>query len=441
MSKKVSTNANGEIMAPTWHALSASRPTTNGHTAAMTSASALPARREQWLLRVLAAIQFTHIVDFMVLTPLGPQLTVAFGISDAQFGLLVSAYSLAAGASGLLATFYIDRFDRKTLLLGLYAGFALATLACGVAPHYESLMAARVAAGLFGGVLGALVQTIVGDVVPLERRGRGMAVVMAAFSLATVAGVPASLWVATRLGWHAPFILIAAFSAVVGAIAWRLLPPLGAHLARARSVSPAANLRSVLREPNHWRAYLLTVLVIGASFVVIPYITLFATANVGIAIADLPLIYLFGGAATLFTSRAFGVLTDRWGAARTFRWLALSATVPLLAVTHLPVVPLWAYTLTTTLLFVLVSGRMVPTMAIASAAAQPAQRGTFMSLNGSLQSTAMGLASLLGGLMIHRLPDGRLSGYGACGWIALLLSLLAVAWVGRVRRSGENARH
>jgi predicted MFS family arabinose efflux permease len=169
------------------------------------------------LLLTLAGIQFTHIVDFMIMMPLGPQLTRILGITDAQFGLLVSAYTFAAGASGLLAATYVERFDRKKLLLTLYVLFALATLACGLAPSYGFLMLARVAAGTFGGVLSALSQTIVADVIPFERRGRAMAVVMSAFSVSTVAGVPLSLWLAAHLGWQAPFIAIAALCGLLAA--------------------------------------------------------------------------------------------------------------------------------------------------------------------------------------------------------------------------------
>ena len=189
-------------------------------------------RRELWLLLTLAGVQFTHILDFMIMMPLGPQFTQLFAISDAQFGLLVSAYTLAAGASGLLASTYIDRFGRKKLLLVLYVLFALATLACGLAPTYGALMVARIMAGMFGGVLSALCQTIVGDVIPFERRGRAMGIVMTSFSVATVAGVPLGLFMATHMGWHAPFIGIAALCGVLVVFAAITLPVLDGHLHR-----------------------------------------------------------------------------------------------------------------------------------------------------------------------------------------------------------------
>ena len=400
------------------------------------SASSNPAltpARERWLLLTLAAINFTHILDFMIVMPLGPQLTALFRISDTQFGLLVAAYTLAAGASGLIATTYIDRFERKTLLLWLYAAFALSTLACGLAPTYGALMAARIAAGVFGGVMGALVQTIVGDAIPFERRGRAMGVVMASFSLATVAGVPVSLWMANARGWHAPFFGIALSCVVVGAAALRALPRLDGHRAGTQRRSALANLAAVLREANHWHALALTVLVMAAGFSIIPFITIYATANLGIAASEVPLIYLAGGIATLFTARLWGRLADSWGKVRTFRMLALVAMLPMLALTHMPPAPLWLFIGVTTLFFVFVSGRMIPSMAIITSATTTSLRGTFMSLNAAVQSAAMGVAALIGGLLIHRDAAGRVEGYQWAGWLSVLLSLLAVAWVARVR--------
>jgi predicted MFS family arabinose efflux permease len=399
----------------------------------MDSSPPLSASRERWLLLTLAAINFTHILDFMIMMPLGPQFTALFGISDAKFGLLVSAYTLAAGASGLLATTYVDRFERKALLLWLYVAFGLATLACGFAPSYGALMAARIAAGVFGGVMSALVQTIVGDVTPFERRGRAMGIVMASFSLSTVAGVPASLWLANSFGWHVPFISIALMCAVIGAVALRVMPRLTMHLRGGARQAPFAALAAVVREPNHWRALGLTALVMSAGFSIIPFITIYATVNLGIAAADVPLLYLFGGVATLFTARVFGVLTDRWGKVPTFRLLALAAVLPMLALTHLPASPLWLVIVVSTLFFIFVSGRMIPSMAIVTAATTAPLRGTFMSLNGAAQSAAMGVAAFVGGLLIHRDAAGRVEGYGWAGWLSALLSLLAVAWVSRVR--------
>lgn len=390
----------------------------------------LSASRERWLLITLAGIQFTHILDFMIMMPLGPQFREIFGISDAQFGLLVSAYTLAAGVSGLAASTYVDRFDRKRLLLTMYGLFALATLACGLAPTYEFLMGARLAAGMFGGVLSALSQTIVADVVPFERRGRAMAVVMSAFSFSTVAGVPLGLVVANHLGWHATFVSIAAVSGVLVVAAMLTMPPLSGHVAAARGRSALSGIRQVLADGNHLRAFAFSLAMMSSGFLVIPYITLYMQANAGVAATDIPYIYLVGGAATLVSARLVGRLSDRLGKVQMFSGLALALVVPLLGVTLMPAWPLPAVVAVSTTLFVVMSGRMIPGMAIVASAANPALRGTFMTLNSAAQATAMGVAAFVGGQLISRGENGLLVGYWHAALVGCACSLVSI-WLAR----------
>ncbi len=387
----------------------------------MMSHPTLDPRRERWLLLTLAGVQFTHILDFMIMMPLGPQLTRIFAIDNAAFGLLVSAYTLSAGVSGLAASLYVDRFDRKRLLLALYALFGLATLACALAPGYNTLLLARVAAGVFGGVLSTLSQTIVADVVPFERRGAAMGIVMSSFSLATVAGVPLGLWLANALGWHAPFWSLALVCALLWALAWRTLPALGQHLSGQSDKPMWHNLWSVVREPTHWRAFGLSALMMFAGFTVIPYITLYNTHNVGLTEAQIPWIYLCGGAATLVSARWVGRLSDRVGKQRMFFHVALWVSVPLMATTLLPHAPLWGVLLVSTCFFLLMNARMIPGMALISSAVRPEKRGTFMAVNGAVQSASMGAAAFVGGLIIGRDAAGQLTHY----WVAGLLGVAA----------------
>jgi predicted MFS family arabinose efflux permease len=391
------------------------------------------ASKERRLLLALAAIQFTNIVDFMVMMPLGPQLTELFRISDAQFGLLVSAYTLAAGASGVFASAYVDKFGRRALMLFMYAGFGLATLACALSPSYTTLLIARVVAGVFGGVLSALVQTVVADAVPYARRGQAMGLVMASFSLATVAGVPGSLMLAAQWGWHMPFFALALVALPVWWFTLRNLPELTAHLQVVKKLTALQAIRAVLADANHWRAFLLALCLMSAGFSIIPYITIYLSANLGLTQQQIPLIYLAGGVATLMSSRLVGKLADRWGKVPTFRTVALLALLPMLALTHLPPLPIAWVLVVTTAFFVLVSGRMVPGLSIIGAAGQPALRGTFLSLNGAVQSGAMGVASWVGGLLIERNAANQVVGYGRAGWVALGLTLIAVWLVGQVK--------
>ena len=391
----------------------------------LSSQSALTPRRELLLLLTLAGIQFTHIVDFMVMMPLGPQLVKLFGITDAQFGLLVSAYTFAAGASGLLASLYVDRFGRKKLLLSLYVLFALATLACALASSYSSLMAARIATGVFGGVLAALSQTIIADVIPFERRGRAMGIVMASFSLASVAGVPLGLFLAAHWNWHAPFYAIAAVCLVLAVAAGLTMPRLEGHLQQGHEPRPSAfaSIRAVLQDKNHQKAFAFTALLMFAGFTVIPYITIYLTVNGGFTTQQVPYVYLCGGAATLVTARWIGGWTDSLGKARIYKTMAFFSALPLLLVTVSSGFGLTGILVVTTLLFVGMNGRMVPGMAIVASAAEPKFRGTFMALNASVQSAAMGVAAFVGGLLIQRDAQGLVQNY----WVNALLGIAAIA--------------
>ncbi|HRE80952.1 MAG TPA: MFS transporter, partial [Opitutaceae bacterium] len=216
---------------------------------------------ERALLGILAAVQFTHVMDFMIMMPLGSHLMRVFQISTSQFSHLVASYGFAAASAGFLGGFFLDRFDRRHSLLTLYAGFGVATLACALAPGYWTLLCARLAAGACGGVAGSIVTAMVGDVIPPERRGRGMGVVMTAFPLASVLGVPTGLTLASAFSWHAPFFLLVGLTTVVFGVAWRYLPSLrSAH----RAAKPVQQMKEILSHPVHRRGFLMTSVLVFA---------------------------------------------------------------------------------------------------------------------------------------------------------------------------------
>ncbi|HEU0220222.1 MAG TPA: MFS transporter [Gallionella sp.] len=392
----------------------------------------LTPQRERYLLLTLAGIQFSHVLDFMIMMPLGPILIAEFGITTHEFGLLVASYSFSAALSGLLAATFVDRFERKRLLLTMFAMFGLATLACGLAPGYATLLIARGLAGAFGGVMGALVQTMIGDVIPFARRARASSMVSAAFSVSTVAGVPLSLWLANHFQWRAPFVFITALVALFILVGLRVLPEMCQHISAEKQAHPFAAMFIVLRDANHLRALLFSAMIIFSGFTVIPYITLYSVHNVGISQHDIPLVYLAGGSATLITSRLIGYWADLRGKVRVYRTVATAALLPLLVVTHIGIVPLWLWLICTTAFFVLVSGRMIPAMAIITSAAQPRLRGTFMSLNATTQAFAMGLASTLAGFIITQDASGKIVDYATVGYVAMAANTLAIWFVARI---------
>lgn len=392
----------------------------------------LDAARERLFLLTLAAIQFSHIVDFMVMMPLGPLLMEGLGIGTHEFGFLVASYSFSAALSGLFAAGFIDRFERKRLLLAIFALFALATLACGLAGSYLTLLVARGLAGVFGGLIGALVQTLLADAIPFERRATAGGMIAMAFSLSTVAGVPVSLWLAQHLGWRAPFLAIALFCVPVVLAAWRWLPHLDRHLG-GEPAHPLAAVVEVLGDANQRRALLFSASVIFSGFTVIPYLTVYAIGNAGVVLADIPKIYFAGGIATMLSARLIGRWADRIGKLQAFRRLALLAFLPILWMTQVHDVGLLGWLPGAVAFFVLVSGRMIPAMALLSSAIGPARRGAALSLNSTVQSLAMGAASSLAGLMIVEGEGGRFVGFDHVGYVALLFGLLSIVLAGRIR--------
>ena len=400
--------------------------------------SQLSPRTERFFLLTLAGIQFSHILDFMIMMPLGPVLMAAFGIGTREFGLLVASYSFSAAVSGILAATFVDRFERKRLMLIVFSLFGLATLACGLAPGYSTLMLARGLAGVFGGIMGALVQTMIADAIPFSRRARATGVVAMAFSISTIAGVPLSLWLANHLGWRAPFVLIAALSVFFLAIGWRFLPELRHHLSAEKRAHLLSDTFSVLGDRNHLRALLFSALIIFSGFTVIPYITVYAVNNVGIALSDIPFVYLLGGAATFISARLIGHWADQHGKVEVYRWVALLAMLPMLLLTHAGILPLWIWLIISASFFVLTSGRMIPAMAIIASSAQPRLRGTFMSLNATVQSLAMGLATTLAGFLTSLDVSGRIVGFPMVGYVAVAANLLAMWFVSRIVMHGKQ---
>jgi predicted MFS family arabinose efflux permease len=363
--------------------------------------------RELLLLLVLAAIQFTHIVDFMMIMPLGPVFRHEMALVPWQFGFVVSAYTYSAGLAGLLAAHFLDRYSRKTALLALYGGFIVGTLLCAMAQSFTELLIARTVAGAFGGVVAAVVLAIVGDVFPDARRGTAMGIVLSAFSVASIAGVPLGLVMAELNGWRSTFVVLGGMSLAVMVLAAVVLPPLRGHLGRGHH-RPVPTW-PVLAHPNHLRAFALMGALVFSSFLFGPYLPTFLEANVGMRQTELKFVYLFGGLATLATMTVFGRLADRFGKLLVFQILALASLVPFIVVTNLPGGLALPVLLTiTTLYMVITSGRWVPAMALVTASSAPAYRGSFMSFNAAVQQFAAGLATSIAGFLLYE-ADGGIS--------------------------------
>lgn len=409
----------------------------------MTTASHNASSKREWLLLfVLVSVQLTHVLDFVIMMPLGPQLMRVFDISPQEFGFIVSAYTFSAGITGFLSAFFIDKFDRRTALLFLYFGFTIGTFLCGIAPTYLTLMLARIVAGGFGGVLGALIFAVIGDCIPEHRRGAATGTVMSAFSIASVAGVPLGLYLANHFGWHFPFFMLAALSALALALAYKELPSMRGHLqAQATLETPiqaVQKLYALVSTPNHFNALAFMVVLMVGGFTVIPYISPYFVANVGMSESELPLVYFFGGAATIFTSRFVGQLSDKFGKAKIFTLMSFGSIVVIYAITNVPKVPLAVALVITTLFMITMNGRFVPAVALVTSSVEPKSRGSFMSINSSAQQLASGASSFVAGLIVGKASDGTMTNYNLVGLLAIAATVLCLFLVRRVRLLEET---
>jgi predicted MFS family arabinose efflux permease len=385
------------------------------------------------VLLLLAAIQFTTNLDFLIILPLGPQYMRVMHITPAQFNTIVAAYAIAAGISGIVAGFFLDRFDRKTALLWLFLGFGAGTFFCALAPTYRLLVAARAIAGMFGGVVGAVILAIVGDVIPENRRGEAMGLVMSAFSVASIFGVPLGLVLASDFSWHVPFYVIAAICVPIMIAVARCVPALRGHLEHSLEQHPAARMLAVLMEPNHQMAFIFMSVLTCAGFTIFPTLATYMVFNVGLTEKQLPFIYLTGGLCTLFSMNWVGRWADRAGKLRVFTLMSLSASIPILALTNLPRVPLVVALATSTLLMICMSGRFVPAMAMMTATVESRYRGGFMSVNSSVQQFSCGLAAWISGGIIGQGPNQQITHYPIAGLVSLVC-VLACIWLARFLR-------
>lgn len=384
-------------------------------------------KQERILLLVLALVQFTNIMDFMIMMPLGPQLMRLFDISPQQFSILVSSYTFTAGIVGFLFSFFIDQFDRKKALQLAYIGFTLGTFACALSPSYQALIAARIFTGIFGGILGAITLSIVGDAFSFERRAAAMGIVMSAFAAASVFGVPFGLFLATAFSWHMPFMALGSAGIVISLLVYLYVPEMRMHIEEMKPDSRRFDsLRRILNNRNQLAALSLMMLIMLGQFTIIPFIAPYMVSNVGFEEHQLMYIYLLGGAATLITSPLVGKASDKYGKPLVFKIFAVLSVIPLFLITNMPAVPIVWVLIVTTLFFIFISGRGIPATTMISGTVEPGNRGSFMSINSCVQQLSSSFASFIGGSIVIKDGTGKLWHYQYVGYIAIGATLLTI---------------
>ncbi|MFZ6641531.1 MFS transporter [Undibacterium sp. TC4M20W] len=360
---------------------------------------------QKFVLAILAFLQFTIILDFMIMSPLGAILMPALNITPSQFGVVVSAYAFSAGIAGFAAAGFADRFDRKKLLLFFYVGFILGTFLCGIAPNFYFLLFARIVTGLFGGVIGSIVMAITTDLFPFSMRGRVMGVLQSAFAGSQILGLPIGLYLSAHWGWHAPFLMIVGIAALVGVIIIANLKPIDGHLKLQSDRNPFHHLRDTIATPRYLLAFAATGFLSIGGYMLMPFSSAFSVNNLGISMKELPIVYLVTGFGAIITGPLVGKLSDKFGKYRVFLFGAVMTIIMALIYTRLGVTPLYMVILVNVLLFVGIFSRMIPAQAMMSAVPAADSRGAFMAINSSLQQIAGGVGSVVAGMIVSQ-PDG-----------------------------------
>lgn len=400
--------------------------------------------RKVLMLFLLAAVNFTHMVDFIIMMPLGDRLMKLFSISPQQFSILVSSYTFSAAIAAVAGTLFLDRIDRKQALIVLYAGFAVGTIACGYAQGYTMLIIARAATGFFGGMLSALLLSIATELFPPAERGRAIGAVTAGFSAAAALGIPIGLKLNDLFDWHVPFIGIGILAVLFNVLLMGLLPSMKGHIDRSGGRSVWGALPALIAQPSLRWAAVMGLLLVFSQFVVIPFVAPYMVRNVGFRQDQLFYIYLAGGLLTVFSSPWIGRLTDRHGRLRIFLLMMALNLVAVISITHLPAVPVWVALVLTSAFFVFASGRMIPAQAMISSSVPPAIRGSFMSINTALQQLAAGLSAVVSGWIVKESMEGPLLNYNQVGYLSVLFGIACLLVAPKLRPAdgeGEKKQH
>lgn len=389
---------------------------------------------QKFVVAILAFLQFTVILDFMIMSPLGAVIMPAMQITPAQFGVVVSAYAFSAGIAGLLAAGFADRYDRKKLLLFFYAGFLIGTLLCALAPNYQFLVFARMVAGLFGGVLGAVILAIIADLFELNMRGRVMGIIQTAFASSQILGLPAGIYFSNHWGWHSPFLIIVGIGLLVGVAIVFALKPVTAHLSYKNDRHPFHHLLTTLKNPSYLLAFGTTALLSIGGFMMMPFASAYTTGNLGISLGDLPLIYLATGLCTIVVAPLVGKASDSLGKYPTFIFGTIVSIITVITYTHMGVSPLWAVMAINMIMFVGIFSRMIPSQALMSALPDPQDRGAFMSLSSSLQQVAGGIASVVAGAIVVQSAEGHIEHFDTVGFVMCATAIVALVMMFYVTR-------
>lgn len=388
---------------------------------------------QKFAIFILAITQFTVILDFMVMSPMGDILMKSLNLKPSQFGLSVSAYAFSAGLSGILTAGFADKFDRKKLLLFFYFGFIAGTILCGLANSYIFLIGARIVTGLFGGVIGSISLAIIADLFDIQHRGRVMGFIQMGFSASQVLGIPIGLYLANIWGWHAPFLWVAAMALIIAFLIASRLQPLTKHLLVQKDTSAINHLLNTISKKDYRVGFTATALLSIGGFMLMPFGSAFAINNLKVTQQQLPIMFMVSGLSTLIIMPIIGKLSDRIDKFAIFAIASGWTIIMVLIYTHLSATPFFLVIILNIIMMAGVMSRMIPSSALITGIPAMQDRGAFMSINSSLQQIAGGFAAAIAGMIvIQKTKFSPLEHYDTLGYIIVCISCISVFLIYRV---------
>lgn len=396
---------------------------------------------QKFVIAILALLQFTVILDFMVISPLGDILMKTLDMSTSSFGLVVSGYAFSAGASGLLAAGFADKFDRKKLLVFFYVGFILGTLFCALSTNYAMLLSARIITGFFGGVIGSVSLAIVTDLFQLNQRGRVMGFIQMAFAVSQILGIPIGIYFANLWGWHSAFLLVVILALGILAAILIRMQPVDKHLAHQADKSPLVHLWHTLKNRDYRIGFSTVALLSVGGFMLQPFGSAYLINNIGILQEELPLVFFSTGIAVLFIMPIVGKLSDKINKMALFTAGSLISIIMILIYTNLPETPLWEIIVINMFLFMGIMSRIVPSQAINTAIPEMADRGAYMAITSSMQQIAGGIGAICAGYIVHQqTKTSPLEQYNVLGYVISGVTLLSIFLMMRVNKVAEKKK-
>lgn len=382
---------------------------------------------------LLALTQFTVVLDFMVMSPLGDLLMKSMNLTTKQFGFAVLSYGISAGISGLLTAGFADSFDRKKLLLFFYIGFIVGTLFCGLATTYPLLIAARVFTGIFGGVIGSISMAIVADLFSFQQRGRVMGFMQMGFGASQVLGIPIGLAIANKLGWQAPFFMIVGLAAIIWLVVMVKMKPITRHLEVKHKKNAFEHLMHTLAKREYRVGFLATAFLSLGGFMIMPWGSAYAINNLHLTKEQLPSLFMVAGISSLIIMPLVGKLADKMNKFTLFALASVWMMVVVMIYTTLTPVPLWVVMVVNVLMMIGIMSRMVPSMALTTSLPEMQDRGAFMSINSSLQQMAGGLAAGVSGLIVFQASNSSpIEHFDTLGWVMVGITVVCIFMVYRV---------